>query len=71
MFNVFNHPNFGQPDSSLGDYMYDQWTPSSYFGTPYQMLNRSMSNYFGSANLNSLYSLGGPRSIQLSMKLSF
>ena len=55
-FNVFNHPNFGYIDPSLTD---------AYFGQSLKMLNQS----FGAAG--SHYDEGGPRAIQLSIKLSF
>jgi hypothetical protein len=59
-FNVFNHPNFANPQ---GDF------DSGQFGLSYQMLNQGLSS--GGAGLNSLYNIGGPRSIQLSLKLFF
>jgi hypothetical protein len=55
-FNVFNHPNFGYIDPSFSD---------AYFGQSIKMLNQS----FGAAG--SHYNEGGPRAIQLSIKLSF
>jgi hypothetical protein len=55
-FNVFNHPNFGYIDPSFSD---------AYFGQSTKMLNQS----FGAAG--SHYNEGGPRAIQLSIKLSF
>jgi len=55
-FNILNHPNFGGIDNFLG---------SGTFGQPTQSLN---SNFGG---LNSLYQIGGPRSIQLALKLVF
>jgi len=61
-FNILNHPDFG----SLINYM-----TSPRFGQSTQMLN----NYFGSGGqsggLNPLYQIGGPRSIQLALKLQF
>jgi TonB dependent receptor len=59
-FNVFNHPNFGGIDPTVG---------SGTFGQAVQMLNRSYAN--GIDALTSLYAPGGPRSIQLALKLSF
>ena len=54
-FNVFNHPNFTNPDATIegGDIQ-----------SP-RMLNR------GLGGLNPLFQEGGPRSLQLSLKLSF
>ena len=61
-FNILNHPNFGSPINYLS---------SPQFGHATQMLN----NYLGSAGqsggLNPLYQIGGPRSIQLALKLQF
>ena len=60
-FNIFNHPNFGSPINFLS---------SPQFGQPPQMLASSLG---GGANggLNPLYQIGGPRSIQLALKLQF
>ncbi len=61
-FNILNHPNFGNPVNYL---------TSPQFGQATQMLN----NYLGSGGqnggLNPLYQIGGPRSIQLALKLQF
>jgi hypothetical protein len=63
MFNVLNHPNFGPPDVGLSD-------PT--FGVTTQMLGQSLSgSVLGSGGLNPLYQIGGPRSIQLALKLLF
>jgi outer membrane receptor protein involved in Fe transport len=55
-FNIFNHPNFGPPNNRLG----------GGFGLATETLNTS----YG-AGLNYLYQIGGPRSIQLALKLVF
>ncbi len=44
-FNIFNHPNFGNPNNDLSQ-------PPTLFG-------------------HSIYQIGGPRSIQLALKLQF
>lgn len=63
MFNVLNHPNFGQPDGSLTD-------PT--FGLSTQMLGQYLSGgVVGGGALSPLYQIGGPRSIQLALKLMF
>jgi hypothetical protein len=64
MFNVLNHPNFGPP---VGDLTNPQ------FGQSAQMLGRSLVGIsgLGAGAFDSLYQLGGPRSIQLGLKLSF
>ncbi|MHB8500733.1 MAG: TonB-dependent receptor [Candidatus Acidiferrales bacterium] len=58
VFNIFNHPNFFTADP-FGRF------PGASFGRATQMLNR------GLGGLNSLYQIGGPRSLQLSLKLIF
>jgi hypothetical protein len=62
-FNLLNHPNFGQPRSSFG---------LGGFGLSSQMLATSMAggNLSGGA-LAPLYQIGGPRSVQLALKLIF
>jgi hypothetical protein len=62
-FNVFNHPNFGPP---IGD------LTSSQFGYSTATLASSLGSS-GSLNggLNPLYQIGGPRSIQMALKLQF
>jgi hypothetical protein len=55
-FNIFNHPNFGSTDNFVSD---------GTFGLAVSTLN----TYYG--GLNSLYQIGGPRSIQLALKLVF
>jgi hypothetical protein len=65
LFNVTNTPNFGQPAISL---------TSSTFGRSSTMLNRSLGSFSsgGSAQgFSPLYQIGGPRSVQLSLRLSF
>jgi Carboxypeptidase regulatory-like domain/TonB-dependent Receptor Plug Domain len=59
-FNVLNHPNFANPGSNLS---------FSTFGLSTQMLNHGLSGLGG--GLNPLYQVGGPRSLQLSLKLQF
>jgi hypothetical protein len=64
MFNVVNHPNFGAPISDISD--------TGQFGLSTQMFGRALagSNVGGGA-FNPLYQTGGPRSIQLALKLRF
>jgi hypothetical protein len=68
MFNVLNHPNFGQPIGNLG-------YPGSLnpqFGQSIQMLGESLAGgNLGSGAFDPLYQLGGPRSIQFALKLLF
>ncbi|MFY9531455.1 MAG: TonB-dependent receptor [Candidatus Acidiferrales bacterium] len=61
-FNIFNHPNFGSPDSTLGD---------PFFGQSTQTLASSLGSGGSNGGLNPLYQIGGPRSIQFALKLTF
>jgi len=61
-FNIFNHPNFGDPDGLLA---------SSTFGFSTAMLGRSLGSGGVLGGFNPLYQIGGPRSIQFSLKLGF
>ena len=61
-FNIFNHPNFGDPDGLLS---------SSTFGSSTSMLGRSLGSGGASGGFNPLYQIGGPRSIQFSLKFGF
>jgi hypothetical protein len=58
-FNLFNHPNFANP---IGYYLSPTFT--TYLQSS-QMLNK------GLGGLNPLFQEGGPRSLQLSLKLTF
>jgi Carboxypeptidase regulatory-like domain/TonB dependent receptor len=64
MFNVLNHPNFGPPSSTLG---------SALFGQATQMFGKSLTGNGGpgGGGFDPLYQIGGPRSIQLALKLIF
>jgi len=68
LFNVLNHPNFGQPNGQFG---------AGGFGLSSQMLaqylnggNTGSSNLSGGA-FSPLYQIGGPRSVQLALKFVF
>jgi hypothetical protein len=56
-FNLFNHPNFANPEAFIG------FGPSFLLST--EMLNQAL------GGLNPLFQEGGPRSLQLSLKLNF
>jgi len=60
-FNLFNHPNFGPPTNSL---------TSPFFGYSTETLASSLSGA-DNAGFNPLYQIGGPRSIQLALRLVF
>ena len=60
-FNLFNHPNFGIPNNTLGNPLFGQST---------QTLASSLAGA-DNAGFNPLYQIGGPRSVQLALKLLF
>jgi len=61
-FNIFNHPNFGSPTNTL---------TSPLFGYSTQMLASFLGSGGANGGFNPLYQIGGPRSIQLALKLQF
>jgi len=63
-FNIFNHPNFGSVQNQLGAGPYSPTTLSG-FGGAQSTLNSAL------GGLNPLYQVGGPRSLQVSLKLLF
>ena len=67
MFNVLNHPNFAPPIGDLGS----PQALNPQFGMSTQTLGQSLSNTIGSGGFSALYQVGGPRSIQLALKLIF
>jgi len=69
MFNVLNHPNFGPPVGNLGG----PGVLNPQFGQSIQLLGQSLAGTYGvgSGAFNPLYQVGGPRSIQLALKLLF
>jgi hypothetical protein len=61
-FNIFNHPNAGNPNNLL---------TSPLFGRSTQSLANSLGAGGSSGGFSPLYQIGGPRSIQLALKLQF
>src|SRR5215212_7480877 len=62
VFNVFNHPNFGDPVGDLNNRL---------FGRSVQTLARSLGTGGVNGGLSPLYQVGGPRSVQLALRFSF
>lgn len=63
MFNVLNHPNFGPPVADISQPQFGQST---------ETLGQSLSGgIVGAGGLNPLYQVGGPRSMQFALKLTF
>ena len=69
LFNAFNHPNFLNPPASLGtsNAAGVLTTVTSTFGKSASMLATGLS----SSGFSSLYQPGGPRSVQLTLKIIF
>jgi len=61
-FNILNHPNFGAPVNNLTNPL---------FGRSTQTLANSLGSGGANGGFNPLYQVGGPRSIQLAVKLQF
>ena len=73
MFNVLNHPNFGQPS---GTFLSPTFGGPGGFGLSSATLNHFLDGGGGTSNVgggafSSLYQLGGPRSIQFGLKFVF
>jgi hypothetical protein len=64
IFNVVNHPSFALAGNSLN-------FANAAFGTSSSMLNNGLFSSGTVAGFNPLYQIGGPRSMQLSLKLVF
>jgi hypothetical protein len=64
LFNVLNHPNFGPFNHTFQ-------ANNIYFGQATEMLNQYLGGNAGTGTQSSLYTLGGPRSGQLALKLIF
>jgi hypothetical protein len=68
MFNVLNHPSFAPP---VGDLQSPQSTNPE-FGLSAQSLGQYLGGFnVGGGGFNTLYQVGGPRSVQLALKLMF
>jgi len=67
VFNIFNHPNFGDPIGSLGTNL----PTNSVFGRSDRMWGRSIGTGGTIGGFNPLYQVGGPRSMQFSLRLQF
>ena len=61
-FNILNHPNFGSPANNL---------TSPLFGRSTQTLANGLGSGGANGGFNPLYQIGGPRSVQLALKLLF
>ena len=62
MFNLLNHPNFAPPMSDISSFQ---------FGEPTMTLGQYLGANAGSGGFSPLYQIGGPRSIQLALRVEF
>lgn len=70
-FNVLNHPNFAPPRKSLGFVFGGMFTPNTDFGVSPSTFANGVSSQATGSGFNPLYQVGGPRSLQLALKLIF
>jgi hypothetical protein len=75
-FNLFNRPNFADPNVNLGSTnAAGTLNPNALFGQPAAMLNRGLSDSVSGGTLGgnvfNLYQIGGPRSIQFALRLQY
>jgi Carboxypeptidase regulatory-like domain len=70
-FNIFNHPNFANPSNPENPGQLTFLAPGPGFGSATQTLANGLgpSNVLG--QLSSLFQVGGPRSMQLALRLRF
>jgi hypothetical protein len=61
-FNLLNHPNFGSPINDITNPL---------FGRSTQTLAYSLGSGGAYGGFNPLYQIGGPRSVQLALRLQF
>jgi hypothetical protein len=71
-FNIFNHPNFAPPIGNLGTVTSSgSLSRNAQFGLSQSMLGQGLQlGGFGSG-FSPLYQIGGPRSLQMSLRLRF
>jgi hypothetical protein len=71
-FNVFNHPNFSPEANMMGTVTQSgQFVPKTDFGVSQTVLSQGLSVGGNGSGFNPLYQIGGPRSLQLALKLEF
>ncbi|MCU0255178.1 MAG: TonB-dependent receptor [Vicinamibacterales bacterium] len=73
VFNLTNHPNFAPPNNFLGTVSgaTGAYSPSSSFGRVTSMFARATTAGGGAGGLAPIYAIGGPRSMQFSVKFMF
>ncbi len=68
-FNIFNHPNFANPNATLSNY--PSYNVPVGFGVATQTLARGFNGGSNTGGFNPLFQSGGPRDIQFALRLSF
>ena len=61
-FNLFNHPNFADPNGNIN---------SALFGRSTQMLSRGLGTGGSLGGFSPIYQIGGSRSVQMALKIAF
>src|SRR6202453_1398859 len=69
-FNILNHPNFANP-SDFGDPTHLTLYGDPRLGTAAEMLATGLGQTAVPGGLNSLFQVGGPRSMQFALRLHF
>jgi hypothetical protein len=70
-FNLFNHPNFSPEANQLGFVVGGALFPTPGFGVSSSTLASGLNTVAGGTGFSPLYQIGGPRSLQLGLKLQF
>jgi hypothetical protein len=69
VFNLLNHPNFGDPNGLFGSITASRFSPNATFGVSQAMLGRNST--LGTGGLSSMYAPGRQRDVQLGLRLGF
>lgn len=70
-FNVFNHPNFAPEKGALGFARGGVLLPTGGFGVSQSMFGAGVSSDGTASGFSPLFQVGGPRSLQLALKVEF
>lgn len=72
VFNILNHPNFANPSTAINDPQHVLvGYPIPGFGVASSTLATDLSAYAIPGELNSLFQIGGPRSLQFALRFHF
>jgi hypothetical protein len=70
-FNVFNHPNFANPSGAASAFPLQDIAFQPNWAVSQATLAAALSNLGTLGQLNQLFQVGGPRSLQLALRLTF